>query len=181
MVANGEMLTKLIGVTRNFRADIHTLVCVHGGPAVKIRHVAFGAAGLAILAASPTFAQSCATVTSKTLGALSARKTSTSMTYITFEGACVRGAVDCSMTPVPSISVITTCRPVPSHVQAGIVRAFTDLAGQGGKNVAGFVAKCISARSSREHPTDSEIGKVLLICTEFDKESVELRAEPPPP
>jgi hypothetical protein len=100
------------------------------------------------------------------------------MTYIEFEGACVRGAIDCSMTPVPSISVITTCLPVPSHVQGGIARAFSELAGQGGKNVSGFVAKCIGARSEREHPTDAEVGKVLLICTEFDKRSVELRADP---
>lgn len=167
-------------VTRIKRTDIDRC-SVFVGATLNIRSVVFVAAGLAFLATTPALAQSCATVTSKTLGALSARKTNTSMTYIEFEGACVRGAVDCSMTPVPSISVITTCFPVPNHVQGGIVHAFSELTGQGGKEVSGFVVKCIGARSAREHPTDVEVGKVLLICTEFDKKSVELRADPRSP
>jgi hypothetical protein len=119
----------------------------------------------------------CGTVTENVIKALAGRRSGGTMSYIEFEGACVRGSVDCSSPRGIALSILTTCLLPSPSIQAAMAQAMQSITGSN-STVDRFVSKCIAARTGRKSlPTDQEVGKAIVICTESES-FIELRAEP---
>jgi hypothetical protein len=121
----------------------------------------------------------CEDVAGKVIGALKARPAELAKSLMGFEGACVRGTVNCLIPSGPMLNILTTCIDLPVTVQSSIASAMQAITGQRETQVKSFVSRCIAAGKARKQfPTDEEAGRNTIICYDFDNSYLEFRAEP---
>ena len=138
-------------------------------------------AGVVLVSAPAAQSQICGDVATRAMSVLSARQTVAAKSHISFEGACVSGAIDCSFAPGVAMIIRTTCAKVPPKLQAEIAGAMQTITVQTTAQVSSFVSRCVTAANTgKQLPTDEKIGRNFIICYEFEKSLVEFRAEPVP-